>query len=214
MATQNLDFTMTDTFYGQGIVDQSVDFPEAEQEVQHTNPTTNFEAVRQFMTVFGQEVKDFPEFPSEKIQQLRIDLITEELGEFKDAIKEKNIVEVADALTDLLYVVYGAGVAFGLDLDACFQEVHASNMSKLGEDGQPIFREDGKVLKGPNYFKPDLFRVLFANDMGDDEVDTTQVVSVTEQEDGSFIVELKDSNGVVTGHPAVYDEATQSLQLS
>jgi len=121
---------------------------------------TNFELVGDFMQVFGQEIKDIPEMPSEEIQQLRVELIAEELEEFKDALAAMDIVEVADALTDLLYVVYGAGHSFGLDLDCCFAEVHASNMSKLGEDGQPVYRSDGKVLKGPKFFKPNLEYVL------------------------------------------------------
>ena len=122
---------------------------------------TNFEMVGEFMTAFGQEVKTKAEFPSNDVQMLRVDLIAEELGELKDAINQNNLVEVADALTDLLYVVYGAGHAFGIQLDTCFYEVHASNMSKLGEDGKPIYREDGKVLKGPNFFEPELVEIVF-----------------------------------------------------
>jgi predicted HAD superfamily Cof-like phosphohydrolase len=210
---------MTDTFYGNGLYSvEPIESPGVELEETNVDevrvyPTTNFEAVRQFMTVFAQEVKDFPEFPEEQVQRLRVDLIEEELNELKEAIYAHNIVEVADALTDLLYVVYGAGVAFGIDLDRCFEEVHASNMSKLGEDGQPIFRDDGKVLKGPNYFKPDLFRVLYQDELGTDSIDNAEIVSVTEQEDGTFVVELKDANGVITSWPAVYDEATQSINL-
>ena len=117
---------------------------------------SNFDDVKNFMETYGQEVKIKPSFPSEKIVQLRYDLIKEELDELSDAINDKNIVEVADALTDLLYVVYGAGHAFGIDLDKCFAEVQRSNMSKLGEDGNPIFNENGKVMKGPNYSKPNL----------------------------------------------------------
>ena len=108
------------------------------------------------METFGQEVKSKAEFPDEKIQDLRVSLIEEELSELKEAIKNKDIKEVADALTDILYVTYGAGHAFGIDLDQCFDEVQKSNMSKLDENGKPIFNEYGKVLKGPNYFKPNL----------------------------------------------------------
>ena len=117
---------------------------------------SNFNSVKKFMKTFGQEVKEKAEFPSDKITSLRYDLIKEELDEFKDAINKKDIKEVADALTDILYVTYGAGHAFGIDLDKCFEEVQNSNMSKLGEDGKPIYNEDGKVMKGPKYFKPDL----------------------------------------------------------
>tara|TARA_B100001989_G_C24510937_1_gene450387 strand:- start:1010 stop:1351 length:342 start_codon:yes stop_codon:yes gene_type:complete len=108
------------------------------------------------MKTFGQEVKEKAEFPSDKVASLRYDLIKEELGEFKEAIDKKDIKEIADALTDILYVTYGAGHAFGIDLDKCFEEVQNSNMSKLGEDGKPIYNEKGKVMKGPNYFEPDL----------------------------------------------------------
>ena len=117
---------------------------------------SNFDDVKNFMETYGQEVKIKPSFPSEKIVQLRYDLIKEELDELSLAINDKDIVEVADALTDLLYVVYGAGHAFGIDLDKCFAEVQRSNMSKLGKDGNPIFNENGKVMKGPNYSKPNL----------------------------------------------------------
>ena len=117
---------------------------------------SNFENVRIFMKTFGQEVRKKPGFPDDKITSLRYDLIMEELGELKVAIENKDIKEVADALTDILYVAYGAGHAFGIDLDKCFQEVQDSNMSKLGSDGKPIYNEKGKVMKGPNYFKPDL----------------------------------------------------------
>ena len=117
---------------------------------------TNFERVRKFMETFGQEVKKKAEFPNEKIMALRYDLIKEELEELKLAIDNNDIKEVADALTDILYVTYGAGHAFGINLDKCFNEVQNSNMSKLGLDGKPIFNEKGKVMKGPNYFKPDL----------------------------------------------------------
>ena len=117
---------------------------------------TNFEKVGKFMKTFGQDVKTSSGLSSEKINLLRIKLIEEELGEFKKAINEKNLIEVADALTDILYVTYGAGHAFGIDLDKCFNEVQKSNMSKLGKDGKPIYNDKGKVMKGPNYFKPNL----------------------------------------------------------
>ena len=117
---------------------------------------TNFQKVKIFMQTFGQEVKSNPSFSTEKINDLRYNLIKEELDELKQAIDDKDLLEVADALTDILYVTYGAGVAFGIDLDKCFEEVQNSNMSKLGEDGKPIYNEAGKVMKGPNYFKPDL----------------------------------------------------------
>ena len=121
---------------------------------------SNFEKVGKFMETFGQEVKNKANFPGEKIVKLRYDLIAEELEEFKIALKERDIKEVADALTDILYVTYGAGHAFGIDLDKCFQEVQDSNMSKLGKDGKPIYNDSGKVMKGPNYFKPDLSKFL------------------------------------------------------
>ena len=117
---------------------------------------TNFQKVKKFMETFGQEVKSSPSFSSEKINKLRYNLIKEELDEFKQALDNNNLLEVADALTDILYVTYGAGHAFGIDLDACFDEVQNSNMSKLGLNGKPIFNDQGKVMKGPNYFKPDL----------------------------------------------------------
>ena len=117
---------------------------------------TNFEKVKKFMKIFGQEIKEKAEFPNENIASLRYDLINEELSELKEALDNKDIKEVADALTDILYVTYGAGHAFGIDLDKCFAEVQNSNMSKLGEDGKPIYNERGKVMKGPNYFKPNL----------------------------------------------------------
>ena len=117
---------------------------------------SNFEKVKIFMKAFGQEVKEKAEFPSDKITSLRCDLINEELQELQEAIRKKDIKEVADALTDILYVTYGTGHAFGIDLDKCFLEVQKSNMSKLGEDGKPIYNDKGKVMKGPNYFKPDL----------------------------------------------------------
>ncbi len=121
---------------------------------------TNFESVKKFMETFGQEIKEKAEFPNKKITELRFDLIKEELEEFRDAIEKKDIKEVADALTDILYVTYGAGHAFGIDLDKCFQEVQNSNMSKLGQDGKPIYNDQGKVMKGPNYFKPNLTRFI------------------------------------------------------
>ena len=121
---------------------------------------TNFEKVGVFMKTFGQEVKNKPSFSTEKINQLRISLIQEELDELKEAMTNNDLLEVADALTDLLYVTYGAGHAFGIDLDKCFNEVQNSNMSKLGEDGKPIYNEFGKVMKGPNYFKPDLSKFV------------------------------------------------------
>ena len=121
---------------------------------------TNFESVRKFMETFGQEIKEKASFPNDKITTLRLDLIKEELDELKVAIKNRDIKEVADALTDILYVTYGAGHAFGINLDKCFQEVQNSNMSKLGKDGKPIYNENGKVLKGPNYFKPDLNKFI------------------------------------------------------
>jgi len=121
---------------------------------------SNFSSVKKFMETFGQEVKNKAEFPNEKIQDLRISLIEEELFELKEAIENKDIKEVADALTDILYVTYGAGHAFGIDLDKCFDEVQKSNMSKLDENGKPIFNEHGKVLKGPNYFKPNLEKFI------------------------------------------------------
>ncbi len=121
---------------------------------------TNFEKVGHFMKTFGQEVKTNSELGSEKINNLRISLIEEELEELKKAINDNNILETADALTDILYVTYGAGQAFGINLDKCFNEVQDSNMSKLGSDGKPIYNESGKVMKGPNYFKPDLSKFL------------------------------------------------------
>ena len=117
---------------------------------------SNFDSVKKFMKTFGQEVKEKAEFPTDKITALRYDLIREELAELKDAIDNRDIKEVADALTDILYVTYGAGHAFGINLDKCFEEVQNSNMSKLGEDGKPIYNDKGKVMKGPNYFKPNL----------------------------------------------------------
>ena len=121
---------------------------------------TNFEKVKLFMLTYGQEVKTKSEFSDNKTNKLRVDLIKEELDELTNAMKEKDLIEVADALTDILYVTYGAGHAFGIDLDKCFDEVQNSNMSKLGNDGKPIFNEKGKVMKGPNYFKPDLNKFL------------------------------------------------------
>ena len=121
---------------------------------------TNFEKVKEFMDIFGQEIKNKAEFPNEKIIDLRKKLIEEEFQELKDAIKDNDIVEVADALTDILVVTYGAGVAFGIDLDKCFEEVHRSNMSKLSQEGKPIYNEFGKVMKGPNYSPPDLKKII------------------------------------------------------
>tara|TARA_X000001036_G_C20592004_1_gene771211 strand:- start:584 stop:955 length:372 start_codon:yes stop_codon:yes gene_type:complete len=121
---------------------------------------TNFEKVKKFMQTFGQEIKEKAGFPNDKITSLRYDLINEELEELKEAIDKKDIKEVADALTDILYVTYGAGHAFGINLDKCFQEVQNSNMSKLGADGKPIYNEYGKVMKGPNYFKPNLNKLI------------------------------------------------------
>jgi predicted HAD superfamily Cof-like phosphohydrolase len=121
---------------------------------------SNFNKVKAFMNTYGQDVKEKAEFPENKIVQLRIDLIEEELNELKEAIKNKDIIEVADALTDILYVTYGAGHSFGVNLDECFDEVQRSNMSKLGEDGKPIYNDSGKVMKGPNYFAPNLKKIV------------------------------------------------------
>ena len=121
---------------------------------------SNFERVKKFMETFGQEIKEKASFPNDKITSLRYDLIKEELDEFKEAIDKKDIKEVADALTDILYVTYGAGHAFGINLDECFEEVQNSNMSKLGNDGKPIYNNKGKVMKGPNYFKPNLSKFV------------------------------------------------------
>ena len=121
---------------------------------------SNFNKVGTFMKTFGQEVKTKPSFSSDKINKLRIDLIKEELDELQEAMKNNDLLEVADALTDILYVTYGAGHAFGIDLDKCFSEVQNSNMSKLGKNGEPIYNESGKVMKGPNYFKPDLSKFV------------------------------------------------------
>ena len=121
---------------------------------------TNFRKVGHFMKTFGQEIKTKPGLSTEKINNLRVSLINEELEEFKEAIKNNDLKEVADALTDILYVTYGAGHAFGIDLDKCFDEVQQSNMSKLGDDGKPIYNDKGKVMKGPNYFKPDLTKFI------------------------------------------------------
>ena len=117
---------------------------------------SNFESVKKFMETFGQEIREKASFPDDKITSLRYELIKEELDELKEAIDSKDMKEVADALTDILYVTYGAGHAFGINLDKCFEEVQNSNMSKLGLDGKPIYNDKGKVMKGPNYFKPDL----------------------------------------------------------
>ena len=121
---------------------------------------TNFEKVGTFMKTFGQEVKSDPSFSTDKINKLRLSLIKEELEELSDAMQKKDLIEVADALTDILYVTYGAGHAFGINLDKCFGEVQNSNMSKLGKNGKPIYNEYGKVMKGPNYFKPDLNKFI------------------------------------------------------
>ena len=121
---------------------------------------SNFNKVKTFMETFGQKVKTKPSFSTDKINSLRYDLIKEELEELKEAMENKDLLEVADALTDILYVTYGAGHAFGIDLDKCFEEVQSSNMSKLGEDGKPIYNEAGKVMKGPKYFKPDLTKFI------------------------------------------------------
>ncbi len=120
----------------------------------------NFEKVKLFMETFGQEIKKKPKLATEKINDLRVSLINEEFNELKNAIKQKDLLEVADALTDILYVTYGAGHAFGIDLDRCFEEVQNSNMSKLGDDRKPIYNEEGKVMKGPKYFKPDLSKFI------------------------------------------------------
>ena len=121
---------------------------------------SNFNKVGTFMKTFGQEVKTKPSFSTEKINKLRLDLIREELDELTEAMTKKDLVEVADALTDILYVTYGAGHAFGINLDDCFEEVQNSNMSKLDKDGKPIYNDKGKVMKGPNYFKPDLSKFI------------------------------------------------------
>ena len=121
---------------------------------------SNFESVKKFMETFGQEIKEKASFPDDRITSLRYDLIKEELDELKEAIDSKDIKEVADALTDILYVTYGAGHAFGINLDKCFEEVQNSNMSKLDLNGKPIYNEKGKVMKGPNYFKPDLSKFV------------------------------------------------------
>ena len=124
--------------------------------------STNFKEVGTFMKTFGQDIKTNPEIPDAETVNLRIELIAEELEELWDACEKKDIVEIADALTDILYVTYGAGHAFGIDLDKCFKEVQRSNMSKLGKDGKPIYRDDGKVMKGPNYSEPNLKKVLLS----------------------------------------------------
>jgi len=121
---------------------------------------SNFKDVKIFMEKFGQMVRTKPQFPDDKTMELRLDLIKEELSELEEAMKTKNLKEVADALTDILYVTYGAGYAYGIDLDQCFKEVQRANMSKLGEDGKPIYNDQGKVMKGPNYTKPDLSKFV------------------------------------------------------
>ena len=122
---------------------------------------SNFEDVKKFMTTFGQRIITKPQFPDEKTMNLRFDLIKEELNELEQAMNDKNLKEIADALTDILYVTYGAGLAYGIDLDKCFKEVQRANMSKLGEDGKPMYRDDGKVLKGPNFSEPELEGILY-----------------------------------------------------
>ena len=131
-------------------------------KTKQTGEGTNFELVGDFMEAFGQDVQFEPTWPDFNTRELRLELIQEELEELSDAVADRDMIQIADALTDLLYVVYGAGHTFGLDLDECFQEVHRSNMSKLGENGRPIYREDGKVMKGPGYFEPDLEGILGA----------------------------------------------------
>ena len=127
---------------------------------------SNFDKVKKFMETFGQEIKEQADFPNQKIQDLRYDLIKEELEELKVALHEKSLKEVAAALTDILYVTYGAGHAFGIDLDKCFEEVQSSKMSKLDENGKPIYDRNGKVMKGPNYFKPNLEKILvYSNEL-------------------------------------------------
>ena len=121
---------------------------------------SNFEDVKKFMKTFGQKVVAKPQFPDEKTMRLRLDLIKEELNELEQAMKSKDLKEVADALTDILYVTYGAGCSYGIDLDKCFKEVQRANMSKLGEDGKPIYNDAGKVMKGPKYYKPDLSKFI------------------------------------------------------
>ena len=121
---------------------------------------SNFEDVRKFMETFGQMVRTKPQFPDQKTMKLRLDLIKEELNELEEAMKEKDLKEIADALTDILYVTYGAGYAYGINLDKCFKEVQRANMSKLGEDGKPIYNDQGKVMKGHNYTKPDLSKFV------------------------------------------------------
>ena len=131
-------------------------------KTRQTGEGTNFELVGDFMEAFGQDVQFEPTWPDFNTRELRLELIQEELEELSDAVADRDMIQIAAALTDLLYVVYGAGHTFGLDLDECFQEVHRSNMSKLGENGRPIYREDGKVMKGPGYFEPDLEGILGA----------------------------------------------------
>ena len=121
---------------------------------------SNFKDVKVFMEKFGQMVRTKPQFPDDKTMQLRLNLIKEELSELEEAMKTKNLKEIADAVTDILYVTYGAGYAYGIDLDECFKEVQRANMSKLGKDGKPIYNEQGKVMKGPNYTKPDLSKFV------------------------------------------------------
>lgn len=134
--------------------------PSQEEKGKKMATGTNFELAGDFMEAFGQQVQNEPTWPDFSTRELRLELIREEYQELEEAIENRDLIEVADALTDLLYVVYGAGHAFGIDLDSCYAEVHASNMSKLDTDGKPIKREDGKVLKGPNFFEPDLHYIL------------------------------------------------------
>lgn len=164
---------MTDKFYGGGYVEKDEDQKEklspedqavyeniARNYIHNLHPT-NFDRVRQFMVAMGQGAPDKPTMAPEEVAQLRFRLIDEELTEFHEAQQNDDIIGIADAIADLLYVVYGAAIAYGIDADACFAEVHRSNMSKLGEDGKPIYREDGKVMKGPSYSPPNLTPILF-----------------------------------------------------
>ena len=156
---------------------------------------SNFQSVKKFMQTFDQEVKNKAEFPNEKVVKLRVDLIKEELDELGQAIKDKDIKEVADALTDILYVTYGAGHAFGIDLDKCFEEVQQSNMSKIGMNGKPIYNENGKVMKGPNYFKPEVFTInnfYFPNTV------TDPIGAVTGNVNDSIIISVINSGQMIS----------------